>query len=242
MKSILDVHTHTVASGHAYSTIIENAKEASNKGIKVLGVADHGPKMHDGPHIFYFLNLEVLPRKLYGVEILRGCEANIIDYEGNIDIPEKIANKLDYMIVSLHEPCIKPGTIEENTNALIKAMDNKNIMIIGHPGNPNFPIDEEKVVLKAKEKNIIMELNNSSVNGSRKGRQGSDKVCYKIAQLCKKHGVKVVFGSDAHVCFDIGEFDSVKKLVSDIEMPEELIMNCDEKKFINYLQEKGKIL
>lgn len=154
MKSILDVHTHTVASGHAYSTIIENAKEASNKGIKVLGVADHGPKMPDGPHIFYFLNLEVLPRKLYGVEILRGCEANIIDYEGNIDIPEKIANKLDYMIVSLHEPCIKPGTIEENTNALIKAMDNKNIMIIGHPGNPNFPIDEEKVVLKAKEKNM----------------------------------------------------------------------------------------
>ena len=50
--------------------------------------------MPDGPHIFYFLNLEVLPRKLYGVEILRGCEANIIDYEGNIDIPEKIANKI----------------------------------------------------------------------------------------------------------------------------------------------------
>lgn len=239
MKCVVDVHTHTIASGHAYSTLLENIKEASNKGLKVLGVSDHAPQMPGGPHLFHFANLDVTPRKLYGVKILRGCEANIIDYEGNIDIPERIGNKLDYMIASLHDVCIKSGTVEENTNALIKVMDNKNVMIIGHSGNPRFPIDAEKVVMKAKEKDIIIELNNSSFNGSRKG---SDENCYKIGELCKKYGVKVMFGSDAHTCFNIGEFDSVKKLVRDIQMPDELIMNYDEKKFINYLQKKGKIV
>lgn len=237
MKPIIDVHTHTVASGHAYNTLLENIKEASNRGLKILGVSDHGPDMPGGPHIFHFANLDDVPRLLYGVKILRGCEANIIDYDGNIDIPERIARRLDYMIASLHDVCIKSGTVEENTQAVMKAMENKDIFILGHLGNPRFPIDIEKVVLKAKEEDKIIELNNSSLVSSRKG---SDKNCYEIAKMCKKYGVKVMFGSDAHTCFKIGEFSMVKKLVEDIEFPKELIMNYDEKRFIEYLQKKGK--
>ena len=237
MKAVVDVHTHTVSSGHAYNTLLENIKEASNKGIKILGVSDHGPDMPGGPHIFHFANLDDIPRKLYGVKILRGCEANIIDYEGNLDIPERIARRLDYMIASLHDVCIKSGTIEENTNAIIGAIKNKDVFIIGHSGNPKFPIDMEKVVIKAKEEDKIIELNNSSFVNSRKG---SDKNCYKIAELCKQYGVKMIFGSDAHNCFNIGEFSMVQKLVEDIDFPKELIMNYDEKMFTDYLQGKGK--
>jgi len=52
MNLLLDTHTHTVASGHAYGTIMENAKEASKKGLKLICMTDHGPKMPGGPHIF----------------------------------------------------------------------------------------------------------------------------------------------------------------------------------------------
>lgn len=237
MKAVVDVHTHTIASGHAYNTLMENVKEASEKGIKVMGVSDHGPEMPGGPHLFYFANLEDIPRKLYGVKILRGCEANIMDYDGNLDIPDRIANRLDYMIASLHDVCIESGTAEENTRAITKAMENKNVMIIGHSGNPRFPINAEEIVKKAKEEDKIIELNNSSFVSSRKG---SDKNCYEIAKLCKQYGVKVMFGSDAHYCYNIGEFSQVEKLVKEIEMPEELIMNYDEKKFTDYLRTKGK--
>ena len=51
MKYIIDTHTHTVASGHAYSTLIENAKAASAKGLKALAVTDHGVAMPGGPHM-----------------------------------------------------------------------------------------------------------------------------------------------------------------------------------------------
>jgi putative hydrolase len=237
MKNVIDVHTHTMASGHAYTTLLENAREAANKGIKVLGVSDHGPKMPGGPHIFYFGNLRVVPRELFGVKILRGCEANIIDFQGNIDIPERIQNSLDYIIASLHDVCIVPGNEEQHTNAYLEVMDNPNVMIIGHSGNPSFPMDNETFVKKAKEKDIIIEINNSSFKGARKGCEAT---CYNIARLCRDYGVKIIFGSDAHTCYQIGEFKEAEALIEDLKIPEDLIMNNDESKFINYLKKKGK--
>lgn len=238
MKYVIDVHTHTIVSGHAYTTLLENAKYASEIGIKVLGTTEHGPKMPDAPHLWHFGNYSVLPRKIYGVTMLHGCEANIVDYNGNIDIPNMIAEKLDIMIVSLHEPCIEPGTIEENTQAILKVMDNTNVHILGHIGNPQYPIHEEEVVKKAKEKNILIEINNSSFKTSRKG---SEPNCIKIASLCMRYGTKVILGTDSHVCFTIGNFDKAASIVEDMGMPEELIMNTNENKIIEYLKSKGRL-
>ena len=238
MKYVVDVHTHTIVSGHAYTTLLENVREAKAKGIKILGNTEHGPKMPGGPHLFHFGNIKVIPREIDGVTILRGCEANIMDFDGNLDIPDYIEERLDIIIASLHDVCIKPGTIEENTRALLGAMDNPNVHIIGHSGNPAFPIFQEAMVQKAKEKDILIELNNSSLTGSRKGSEGN---CANIAKLCKEYGVKIIIGSDAHTCFHIGEFDSVHRLLEEINMPEELIMNNDEFKLLKYLKKKGKL-
>ena len=41
----LDLHTHTVASGHGYSTIQEMAAAAKEKGIRILGITEHGPSI-----------------------------------------------------------------------------------------------------------------------------------------------------------------------------------------------------
>lgn len=237
MKYVVDVHTHTVASGHAYTTWLENVKEAAHKGIKVLGTTEHGPAMPGGPHLFYFGNLKALPKRLYGVTLLNGCEANIVNFKGELDMPELIQKKLDIIIVSLHDACIKPGSRKENTEALLGAMENSLVDIIGHSGNPLFPIYEEVVVKKAKEKNILIEIN----NGSFRSRPGSKENCTKIAELCRLHNVKVILGSDAHTCFDIGEFSLAESILNSVNMPEDLVMNTDENKILQYLKEKGKL-
>ncbi|EGO88755.1 phosphatase [Clostridium botulinum C] len=238
MKYTLDLHTHTIASGHAYTTLLENAKYASEIGLKILGTTEHGPKMPHAPHIWYFYNYKVLPRKIYGVTMLHGCEVNVVDYEGNVDLPKDILKDLDIVIASLHEPCVTPGTIDENTQAILKVMDNPYVDIIGHPGNPAFPIHAEEIVKKAKEKNILIEINNSSFKTS---RIGSIPNCTEIAKLCKKYGAKIILGSDSHVCFTIGNFDKVQQILDSIDMPQELIMNNDENKLITHLKNKGKL-
>jgi len=238
MKYILDMHTHTLASGHAYTTILENAKYAAEIGLEFLGTTDHGPAMPGAPHEWYFGNIGVMPRKLNGVTMLYGCETNIIDYQGNIDLPETILEKLDIVIASIHDPVMPPNDdMDMNTDAYLKVMNNTNVHIIGHSGNPRFPIHEEEIVKKAKEKNILIEINNSSFLRS---RLGSEKTCTKIARLCKEHGTRVILNSDAHTCFHIGNFDAAIKIMKEIDMPDELIINSSSNAFIEFLRSKGK--
>ena len=236
-KYPVDLHTHTIISGHAYSTLLENIEECKEKGIGVYGVSDHAPSMPGGAPLFYFGNLKVIPRIIKGVTVLKGAEGNIIDYNGNIDLPTRIQKSIDYMIISFHDVCISPGTIEENTIAALRAMDNPNVTILGHCGNPVFPLNYEEVVKKAKEKDIIIEINNSSLGGS---RVGSLDNCIKVAELCKKYGTKVILGSDSHFCTTIGDFEKGEEILNKISMPEELIMNTYDK-IINHLKNKGKL-
>lgn len=123
MKFVLDTHTHTIASGHAYNTINEMAQAAAKKGLELLAVTEHAPGMPGSCHEYYFHNLRVLRREKYGVKLLFGCELNIIDKEGRVDLPEYPLNQIDIGIASMHTPCYKSGTVEENTRAYCKAME-----------------------------------------------------------------------------------------------------------------------
>lgn len=237
MKFVFDLHTHTINSGHAHCTTMENAKYASEIGLEVLGITDHGPKMPNAPHEWYFGTFDTMPREIYGVTMLYGCEANILE-DGSLDLSEDKLEKLDIIIGSIHEPVIEAQRSQEiYTEMFLKAMENPNLHILGHIGNPKFPIYEEEIVKKAKEKNILIEINNKSFSVKRKG---SDVICKKVALLCKEYGVKVVVGSDAHSCFAIGGFNEAEKLLKEVEMPESLIMNTNKEKIFNFLREKGK--
>lgn len=238
MKYVIDTHCHTVASGHAYSTVMEIAKEANNKGLEMIAITDHGPEMPGGPHIYHFGNMRIIPANMFGVEILKGVEANIMNTDGELDVPEKILKRLDLVIASFHEGCFEPGDVEHNTRALLRVMENKYVDIIAHPGNPVYPIDKEKVVLKAKETETLIEINNSSFVSSRRGSKNN---CIEIAELCKKHDVKVISGSDCHIAFDVGRFDKVVEIFNEIQMPHELIMNSSVERFKEFLKSKGKI-
>lgn len=239
MKYALDVHTHTIVSGHAYSTLMENAKAASEKGIKVLGTTEHGCTMPNAPHIWYFNNYKVLPREMYGVTMLYGVEANIIDYDGNLDIDDKTLEKLDIVIGSVHEVVYKVGSIQENTDAFLNAIKNGKIDIIGHLGNPNVPVDFKKIIECAKENNVLIEINNSSLTTSRIGSLGN---CKKIAELCKEYDTMIVINSDAHFCTKIGEFTEAVNMLESIGFPQDKIINTNPDMLLDILREKGRLI
>ena len=152
MKLLFDLHTHTVASGHAFSTLKENIEEAAAKGLKAMGTSDHYSAMPGSAQPIYFTNFKAIKEKILGVRIFTGMEANIIDLEGKLDAEEAVLKKMDYVIASLHVPCVKAGTREENTNALIGAMKNPYVKIIGHPDDDRFTLDYEKLVKAAAKK------------------------------------------------------------------------------------------
>jgi putative hydrolase len=237
LKFLVDTHCHTISSGHAYSTISEIAETAGEKGLKLIAMTDHGPAMPGGPHIFHIGNQRVIPDYIKGVRVLKGVEANIMDYEGALDLPENYLKQLEIVIASFHDVCIAPGNMEENTKALIGAMRNPFVDIIAHPGNPYYPIDIDRLIQCAYDTGTLIEINNSSFIGSRKGSEGN---CRRIAVKAKKKGVKLAAGSDCHICYDVGKFNKVEEIFEEISMPEELIINTDPQKLIDYLNKRGR--
>lgn len=236
MKAIIDLHTHSLASGHAYSTVKENIEYAKINELKYYGLSEHGINMPGGPHLFYFQNLKVLPREIDGVRILKGMEANIIDYDGNIDAEiDKYIKGLDYLIASLHTVCLDPGTKEENTRATLNAMDHELVKIIGHPDDGRYPLDYEAIVKKAKDKNILLEVNNSSLSpGS--FRPNARENYKELLSLCKEHKVRIILGSDAHICYQVGVFDNAQRLLDELDFPKELVINYHEDEIVKFFQ------
>ena len=233
-RYFLDVHCHTISSGHAYSTVTECAKGASENGIKLIAITDHAPKMLGSCSKLHFVNLNVIPDELYGVEILKGAELNILDTTGKIDLPEDILKTLDVVIASLHIPCIKPMSLEENTECMVNAMKNKYIKILGHPGDPRYPFDIQKVVSVARDTNTLIEINNASLSPLN-GRYDGPEGILKILRECKKQNLPIILGSDSHFHTNIGNFCYAEKLTDEVDYPQELIMNTSIEKFKEFM-------
>lgn len=234
IRDVMDLHTHTIASGHAYSTILEMAQAASDKGLQLLGITEHGPAMKGSCDPIYFENVKVIPRERYGVTTLFGVEANIIDADGSVDMEELLLARMDLCVASLHIPCFPPKSREENTRAYLNAMKNPYVNIIGHPDDPRYPIDLRAVVEGAKEHQVLLEMNNSSLAPT-SFRKASEEGYLEFLDLCREYDQPVLMGSDAHVDIDVGNHCYVLELLEKAQFPEHLIINTDVEKVKPYL-------
>ena len=164
MEILVDTHSHTIASGHAYSTLSEMARAAAAKGLQALAITEHAPQLEKTCGLFYFMNYDVIPRQMNGVQLLMGAELNIMDSDGTVDLPEDVCKGLDIAIASIHPPCYQSeATVENNTRAYVEVMKKPYINIIGHPDDSRVPVDYEVLVKTAKETGTLLELNNSSL-------------------------------------------------------------------------------
>lgn len=241
MKIVADTHTHTLASGHAYSTIREMAKSGAEKGLKALALTEHAPKMPGTCQLFYFMNLDVVPREMYGMKLLFGTELNIMDTEGTVDLPEKICQELDIVIASIHPPCYGfEHTCEENTHAYIETMKKPYINIIGHPDDGRFPVDYEAVVKAAKQTGTLLELNNSSMR-TQSSRRNARENAMIMLDLCKQYDVFITTGSDAHVDADVGNFENAQDILKHCGFPKELVVTTDFEKLKPFLNKYKKV-
>ena len=242
VKYKIDMHTHTISSGHAYSTISENARYAYSRGIEYLGMTDHAPNMPGSCGALHFLNLKVIPDYIEGVRVLKGIELNIMDVEGNTDksIRKSILKRLDIAIASLHIPCIKPSNIEENTMALVNAIKKDYVNIIGHIGDPRYEFDIKKVVSASRDYSTLLEVNNSSFD-PHNGRAGGEEMVIEVLKECKKQAVPIILGSDAHYYSYVGHFERCEKVLEKAEFPEELVINRSTKEFDEFLKIKRNI-
>lgn len=235
MKDLIDIHTHSISSGHAYSTLQENLQIAKEKGLKYYGLSDHAPELKGSATWLHFSNIKNFPKYIYDVNFLAGIELNVMDYEGNIDkMPNFVLEELDYSIASLHTICLEPGTREENTNAYLEVLKNPHLKVLGHPDDARYDFDPEPVVKQAKKYHVAIEVNNSSLKPNA-FRPNAKETITEVLKYCMIHRVPIIMGSDAHYSFDVGNHTYAEQLLQELKFDTDLIINYHEHLIEEYI-------
>ena len=234
MTPLLDLHTHSIASGHAYSSIQEMAQAAAQKGLQILGITEHAPSLPGACESIYFRNLHVIPRLMYGVRLLMGVELNILDTHGTLDLDERHYRCCDLRIAGVHILCWQGGTRLQNTDGMLAAIHNPWTHIISHPGDGTAELLFEPIVLAARETQTLLEINSSSMIPLR-NKESARPNNLEILRLCRKYDVPIILGSDAHISFSIADYQYALPLLAETDFPDELVMNYWPERCMEYL-------
>ena len=234
MKSIVaDLHMHTLMSGHAFGTIREMAVGAAEKKLQLIGITEHGPGLPGTCDPIYFLNFGDAPRNLYGVELLYGCEVNILT-TGQLSLAQRYLDALDYAIAGIHGFCYEDEGIVRNTDNVIKCMENAKVRFISHPDDGRYPMDYPALVQGAKAHGVALEVNNSSLR-TPSFRMGCLENYKTMLPLCMEYDVPVIVDSDAHDPAAVGNFPLAINLLEEIGFDDRLILNNDLQKVKQFL-------
>lgn len=240
MRLLADLHTHTIASGHAYSTVTELARIAASKGMELIAITDHGPSVPQGAHAWYFWNSKVIPSVLDGVRILKGCEANpSLDAANGIDLPDELLELMDFVSVGFH-PLTGFDARDRmaNTEVLLRVMANPNVDMISHPGNDEeFPLDLHTIVAAAVENRVILELNDHSFAAT-SARSASSSTEREFAEAALAAGAPIAIGSDAHYALHVGRFDAALDVARQIGLTRDKVVNRDAASVLEFLTSK----
>ncbi|MDK2806118.1 MAG: putative hydrolase [Thermoanaerobacterium sp.] len=243
MKLFADYHTHTIFS-HGKGTIEENVKAAIKMGLREIAITDHGPghiffgirrreykKIRD--------EIDRMNDKYPNIRVLMGVEANLISLNGDIDVDDELMKYLDILLMGYHTGvapkdlynCLhmfgknaaskylrsmKPIVRDQNTDAMIKAINKYNINIITHPG-AKVDIDTRRLVMAAKSRGTALEINSS---------HGYMTVEY--VRIAKSVGAKFVIDSDAHTPSRVGDFSRGIEIAREAGLTAKDIINAEE--------------
>ena len=232
-KLVADIHMHTIASGHAYGTIREMVSAAKQQDLKLIGVSEHGPGIPGTVDPFYYGNLEIIPDVINGMEVIHGCEINVLN-SGELSLQQEYIDYLDYAIVGIHRQCYEDEGREKNTDNLIKCMKNEKVCFVSHPDDDHTPLNYTRLVQAALKYHAALEVNNSSLV-----KKAYRLNCYEnyktMLELCKEYRVPVIVSSDAHEPGWVGKFDLAIQLLEEMKMDEELILNNDVDKLKEFI-------
>lgn len=240
-----DYHTHTIYS-HGKGTVLQNALSAKEKGLKEIGITDHGFS-----HPAFGLTKSKLAdlgkdcveaQSITGVKVYRGIESNILGVDGTVDLKQKFYDSFDIFLAGLHKfVFFKPWTFvsvslpdmintklkkekvskrltERNTKMYVNVVKNNPIDIITHLNYYAYA-DALEVAKVCEDYGTYIELNSKKVHLS------DDELCDIVA----KTSVNFVIDSDAHSTDRVGEISLIEKTLKRVNVPLKRIANINGK-------------
>lgn len=234
MQVIADLHTHTLCASHAFHTALEMAAEAEKLGYRALALTDHAPSMPDSPHIWHFGNWNTMPRTIGNVTMLYGVEVNVMDTKGGLDLPDRMLATQDWVVASIHSPCIPGLLTEKEANRLwLGVAENPYVDCIGHSEQQHYRYDYDLVTKAFAKNNKVVELNGNSFLVRKDGIPNMRA----LLKSCLKNGCRISLDTDAHSIRQLRDnMSALFGLVEEIGFPQELIVNASVENLVSELK------
>lgn len=201
-----DLHVHTQESDGA-DTIEDLVIAARRHGYSYLAISDHSKRMKLNHELNFkkllrqIDHIDHLNQNLKGLVILKSSEVDILE-DGTLDLPSEVLEKLDFTVCSIHSKFRLSK--EKQTKRILRAMENPNFNILGHPTGrlietrEPISLDMDQIILTAKRLNKVLEIN------SQPERMDLSDIYCKMA---KDAGVKMAISTDAH---SISQMENMK--------------------------------
>jgi len=192
-----DVHMHTVETD-GRNTIEQMAAAAEEYGYKYIAITDHSKNLafanglDDERAVEHIQRIRAVNDMVGELTILAGIEVDILA-DGTLDLSDSVLEQMDIVIASVHSHFNQSPS--EMTDRLLKAVENPNTSLIGHPTGrmllrrDAYAFDIEAVLKAAARKKVAMELNSYPDRLDLNDRH---------LRLAKEHGVKIVINTDSH--------------------------------------------
>lgn len=219
MNIVADLHTHTVASGHAADTIRTVCEKAMERGLGGVAITDHGPGVPGGANPIYFMNLRRMVRGIETpIRVIAGIEEDISNVKGDLTLDEEVHRGLEIVTAGCHPyTWIVEQPMKVRTDAIINAITRKNIQILTHPVASFCDFDLPAVIDACTNTGVALELNESKTENV--------GTILKFLEMCAKSGARIVLSSDAHVAEEVGTFHRGTSILKTARFPEELVIN-----------------
>ena len=202
-----DLHAHSSATDGHHS-LREMAEAAKSRGYAYLAITDHSKRVtiaHGMDEARLRRQIDAIDRlnaTLKGMRILKGVEVDILK-DGSLDIRDSVLKRLDVVVGAIHSGF--GARRVEQTERIIRAMDNPYFNILAHPTGrlinqrPTYEVDMERVMRAALERGCFLELN------AQPDRLDLNDVHCRMA---KDLGLKLAIATDAHStsCLDYMRF------------------------------------
>ena len=193
-----DVHMHTVETD-GKNTIEEMAEAARARGYKYIAITDHSKNLafanglDDKRAVEHIARIRAVDKKLAGkIRVFAGIEVDILA-DGSLDLSDSVLEQMDVVIASVHSHFNQESS--EMTDRLLKALENKNTAILGHPTGrlllrrDAYALNIEAVLDAAAKFKVVMELNSYPDRLDLNDRH---------LRMAKERGVKIVINTDSH--------------------------------------------
>ncbi|MCL4424815.1 MAG: PHP domain-containing protein [Firmicutes bacterium] len=220
-----DLHTHTLYS-HGQGTVQDNIRAAQKRGLRIIGISDHGPRMLFGlgvnrPETLLHIKEETrrLAGEFPGISILTGVEANVIGTDGRLDVPSSVLRQLDYVMAGLHLEII-PASLGDGRKIIL---DNALGARLSHRVARRARVENTKALVEAIHKNDIDIITHpglqlsidtwelaraAAVRGTAlEINAGHRQMTLEFVLLAHRAGARFVLGSDAHRPDRVGRLD-----------------------------------